>query len=116
MANHTGYPDTQAFFYTCRQCDTVERIDYAAETTQDGMLFTGWYRLEGGAKVYWNSDVKCPVCQRNRRHGNLKATYKASRQCDDACKEARGEKCVCSCGGRHHGEKHSRHTQIVLFA
>ncbi|SRR6266567_81661 len=120
MTNRTGFPDTQVFMYTCTHCDTVERIAYTAEIEEDahqscGQIFTGWYRVEDGQNIYWNADVACPTCHRNRKSGNLKVTIKAKHTCDDACKNAKGDKCICSCGGKHHGEKYAHPSQLSLF-
>lgn len=122
MTNLTGFPDTQVMMFTCAHCKTVERIEYTAQIEEDasqacGQSFTGWYRIEDGKKVYWNSDARCPICRRNRKTGNLKVTFVATHVCDDTCKNAKSDKCVCSCGGKNHGIKYERHEQpFTLFA
>lgn len=41
-----------------------------------------------------------PSAKMARLSGRVSAT-----KCDGACTSAKGEKCICECGGKHHGER-----------
>lgn len=117
MINTTGYPDETFFMFICLACGNTERIDYQAELIEEEgkVLFNGWYRIQDGQKRYCSDDTPCKCGKKYRQVKRAKVIYKAGHTCDKRCKEAKSEKCLCSCNGANHGIHHRKKDTLTLF-
>lgn len=113
---------TKRVFRVCKVCKHRETIDYTLEICE--MIWKGSperfyreYRMDGDTRIEHSTD-------RNRRCSNCGAWasdgYKSNftertlktvkldetHICDDRCKMATSDTCVCSCGGEYHGIAH----------
>jgi hypothetical protein len=90
--------------YNCNTCKRGRRVEYPVPI--ETWYGTQWTReVDGTTHAPGETDpaARCRSCKRLMAYAELAATTSAAHKCDSRCTSARGNICLCSCGGRNHG-------------
>lgn len=104
--NYVSVKKTRVMF-KCKACKKVWAREYrkcheiCSPEGYDQLL-----RSENGKDVNLNDDCVCPECMSTRVTHDRVVGQQTSKPCDARCTGAKGNKCECACGGKHHGEDH----------